>query len=83
MDQEVERGVTSARMLMRFQVDGRIQGSDVMSEAGMRYAYTEASAVEVWTDDSYIQRSWSTHSYFVRVLRSDWADGSVTSERTR
>src|SRR5439155_7624424 len=41
------------------------------SSAGMRYAYAEASAVEVWTDYSYIQRSWEHSPYFVRVLRSD------------
>lgn len=43
----------------------------LLSEAGMRYAYTEASAVEVWTDYSYVQRSWEHSPYFVRVLRSD------------
>jgi len=43
----------------------------LLSEAGMRYAYTDASAVEVWTDYSYIQRSWEHSPYFVRVLRSD------------
>ncbi len=43
----------------------------LLSEAGMRYAYTEASAVEVWTDYSYIQRSWEHSPYFVKVLRSD------------
>jgi len=43
----------------------------LLDGAGMRYAYTEASAVEVWTDYSYIQRSWEHSPYFVRVLRSD------------
>ena len=43
----------------------------LLSEAGMRYAYTAASAVEVWTDYSYIQRSWEHSPYFVRVLSSD------------
>ncbi len=49
----------------------------LLSEAGMRYAYTEASAVEVWTDFSYIQRSWEHSPYFVKVLRNDlgrWID---------
>src|SRR5437879_13622593 len=43
----------------------------LLSRAGMRYAYAEASAVEVWTDYSYVQRSWEHSPYFVRVLRSD------------
>src|SRR5437867_11367204 len=43
----------------------------LLSEAGMRYAYTAASAVEVWTDYSYIQRSWEHSAYFVRVLSRD------------
>ena len=50
-------------------VEYRVPG--LLSRAGMRYAYTGASAVEVWTDYSYIQRSWEHSPYFVRVLRSD------------
>src|SRR5438445_12646725 len=50
-------------------VESRVPG--LLSRAGMRYAYTEASAVEVWTDYSYVQRSWEHSPYFVRVLRSD------------
>ncbi len=45
----------------------------LLSEAGMRYAYTEASGVEVWTDFSYVQRSWEHSPYFVKVLRKDLA----------
>jgi len=44
---------------------------NLLKEAGMKYAYTDASAVEVWTDYSYIQRSWEHSPYFVKVLRSD------------
>src|SRR5437879_13482182 len=50
-------------------VEFRVPG--LLSRAGMRYAYTGASAVEVWTDYSYIQRSWEHSPYFVKVLRSD------------
>ncbi len=50
-------------------VEFRVPG--LLNEAGMKYAYTEASAVEVWTDYSYIQRSWEHSPYFVKVLRSD------------
>jgi hypothetical protein len=50
---------------------------NLLKEAGMKYAYTDASAVEVWTDYSYIQRSWEHSPYFVKVLRNDlgtWVD---------
>ncbi len=50
-------------------VESRVPG--LLSRAGMRYGYAEASAVEVWTDYSYVQRSWEHSPYFVRVLRSD------------
>jgi hypothetical protein len=50
-------------------VEPRVPG--LLTRAGMRYAYAEASAVEVWTDYSYVQRSWEHSPYFVRVLRSD------------
>ncbi len=43
----------------------------LLEEAKKRYAYTRASAVEVWTDYSYIQRSWEHSPYFVKVLRDD------------
>jgi hypothetical protein len=43
----------------------------LLSKTGMRYAYTDASAVEVWTDYGYIQRSWEHSPYFVKVLRDD------------
>jgi hypothetical protein len=43
----------------------------LLQAAGMKYAYSDASAVEVWTDYSYIQRSWEHSPYFVKVLRND------------
>ena len=43
----------------------------LLEEAGMEYAYTRASAVEVWTDYSYIQRSWEHSPYFIKVFRND------------
>lgn len=44
---------------------------DLLEKAGRAYAYTEASAVEIWTDFSYIQRSWEHSPYYVKVLRSE------------
>ncbi len=43
----------------------------LLHEAGMKYVYADASAVEIWTDYSYIQRSWEHSPYYIRVLRSD------------
>jgi hypothetical protein len=43
----------------------------LLEKAGMRYAYTEASAAEIWTDFSYIQRSWEHSPYYIKVLRSE------------
>ena len=46
----------------------------LLDNTGRRYAYTRASAVEVWTDYTYIQRSWEHSPYFVKVLREDLGD---------
>ena len=68
----VEKGsyvCRNADEIFRSMVEFRVPR--LLSEAGMKYAYTEASAVEVWTDYSYIQRSWEHSPYFVKVLRSN------------
>ena len=46
----------------------------LLQEAGRRYAYSEASAVEIWTDYSYIQRSWEHSPYYLNVLRNELKD---------
>jgi len=43
----------------------------LLEEVGKNYAYTRASAVEVWTDYSYIQRSWEHSPYFIKVVKED------------
>jgi hypothetical protein len=53
------------RSMVQFRVPG------LLKEAGRKYSYTGASAVEVWTDYSYIQRSWEHSPYFVKVLKKD------------
>lgn len=45
----------------------------LLEEAGKAYVYTGASAVEIWTDYVYIQRSWEHSPYFVRVKNGDMA----------
>lgn len=51
----------------------RLRVPELLNEAGWTYALTGASAVEVWTDYSYIQRGWEHSPYFVKVLRRDLA----------
>jgi len=51
--------------MISFRVPELLQGY------GMKFAYTGASAVEVWTDYTYIQRSWEHSPYFVKVLKAD------------
>ena len=68
----VEKGsyvCKNADEIFKSMIEFRVPG--LLSDAGMRYAYTESSAVEVWTDYSYIQRSWEHSPYFVKILRSD------------
>lgn len=68
----VEKGryvCTNADEIFKSMIEFRVP--KLLQEAGMEYAYTDASAVEIWTDYSYIQRSWEHSPYFVRVLRND------------
>ncbi len=60
---------TNADDIFKSMIEFRVP--KLLKEAGMEYAYVDASAVEVWTDYSYIQRSWEHSPYFVKVLRSD------------
>jgi|WetSurMetagenome_2_1015567.scaffolds.fasta_scaffold29581_3 hypothetical protein len=43
----------------------------LLKEAGKKFSYTRASAVEVWTEYSYMQRSWEHSPYFVKILKTD------------
>ena len=43
----------------------------LLDEASKPYVYAGASAVEVWTDYIYIQRSWEHSPYFIKALRRD------------
>lgn len=68
----VERGryaCVAPDSIFRSMVQFRVP--DLLQKAGRPYAYADASAVEVWTDYSYIQRSWEHSPYFVHVLRRD------------
>ena len=43
----------------------------VMKEASKPYAFTNLSAIEIWSDYSYIQRGMEKSPYFIKVLRKD------------
>lgn len=45
----------------------------LLEATGRKYCYTKMSAVEIWTNFSYIQRSWEHSPYFIRVLENDKA----------
>ncbi len=42
-----------------------------LEEAGMPYCFYGASAVEIWSDYVYMQRSWEHSPFFVRVQKKD------------
>ncbi len=43
----------------------------LLEKSGKKYSYTKMSAVEVWTDFTYLQRSWEHSPYFLKVLKTD------------
>lgn len=49
--------------------DYRIPG--VMKTAEKDYCFTGLSAIEIWSDYSYVQRSWEKSPYFIKVLKKD------------
>ncbi|MBI4452590.1 hypothetical protein HY637_04115 [Candidatus Woesearchaeota archaeon] len=47
------------------------KASKVIKEAKKPYALTNLSAIEIWSDYSYIQRGVEKSPYFIKVLRKD------------
>lgn len=50
---------------------------DLLQNSGRNFVYADASAAEIWTDFSYIQRGWEHSPYYINVLRNDlsqWVD---------
>ena len=45
--------------------------SDIIKKAEKPYAFTDLSAVEIWSDYSYVQRGIEKSPYFIKVLRKD------------
>ena len=44
---------------------------EIIKEAKKGYSFTGLSAVEIWSDYSYIQRGMEKSPYFIKVLRKD------------
>lgn len=44
---------------------------EIIKEAKKPYAFTNLSAVEIWSDYSYVQRGIEKSPYFIKVLRKD------------
>jgi len=45
--------------------------SQIMKEAKRDYAFTGLSAVEIWSDYSYIQRGREKSPYYIKILKKD------------
>ena len=45
--------------------------SEIIKEAKKPYAFTNLSAVEIWSDYSYVQRGIGKSPYFIKVLKKD------------
>lgn len=44
---------------------------EIIKKAKKAYAFSMMSAAEIWSDYSYIQRSWEHSPYFIKVLKQD------------
>ncbi len=53
------------RQLVEFKVP------TIMNQAEKQYAFTGLSAIEIWSDYSYIQRSIERSPYFIKIFRKD------------
>src|SRR3989344_5719657 len=53
------------RGLLQFKVP------EVIKKAEKDYAFTNLSAIEIWSDYSYVQRGMEKSPYFIKILRKD------------
>lgn len=44
---------------------------NVLQKAELKYCFTKASAAEIWSNETYIQRSWEYSPFFIKVLKKD------------
>lgn len=43
----------------------------IIKNAAKKYAFTQLSAVEIWSDFSYVQRGLEKSPYFIKILKKD------------
>lgn len=43
----------------------------LLEKVKLNYCYARMSAVEIWCDYNYLQRSWECSPYFIKVLKKD------------
>ncbi len=60
---------TSPSDAIRGLLDFRVP--EILKTAKKDYAFTQLSAIEVWSDYSYVQRGMEKSPYFIKVLRKD------------
>ena len=44
---------------------------NIIKDAKKQYAFAQLSAVEIWSDYSYVQRSIEKSPYFIKILKKD------------
>ncbi len=44
---------------------------EALEKAELKYCFTKASAAEIWSNETYIQRSWEYSPFFIKVLKKD------------
>lgn len=55
---------------------------NTLTESGLGYCFTGASAAEIWGDQAYMQRSWEYSPFFIKVFRKDlWKWRAFFSKR--
>ncbi len=47
------------------------KAENALKKSNLSYCFTDASAAEIWSDQSYIQRSWEYSPFFIKVFRKD------------
>lgn len=60
---------TSPNIVMVHLLDFKVP--DAMKQAEKPYAFTSLSAIEIWSDYSYVQRGREKSPYFIKILKKD------------
>ncbi|MBI4210252.1 MAG: hypothetical protein HY544_01965 [Candidatus Diapherotrites archaeon] len=47
------------------------KAENALKESDLSYCFTGSSAAEIWSDQTYMQRSWEYSPFFIKVFRKD------------